>query len=153
MSNSVNPGTAAHQACLSFTISWSEVKWKFLSHVWLPPCGLYSPWNSLGQNTGVGSLPFLQGFFPAQGSNPGLLHCRGILYQLSHKGNPLLFDLRPNYGGGKEDISELLQKVPFMDCCSQETKKHKPAIRPLVSYCLAFATYTPHRGVYVILTL
>ena len=38
--------------------------------------GLYSLWNSLGQNTGVGSLSFLQGIFPTQGSNPGLLHCR-----------------------------------------------------------------------------
>ena len=48
--------------------------------------GLYSPWNSPGQNTGVGSLSLLQGIFPTQGSNPGLLHCRQILYQLSHKG-------------------------------------------------------------------
>ena len=53
----------------------------------LRPGGLYSPWNSLGQNTGVGSLSLLQGIFPTQGSNPGLLHCRQILYQLSHKGN------------------------------------------------------------------
>ena len=50
--------------------------------------GLYSPWNSPGQNTGVGSLSLLQGIFPTQGSNPGLLHCRWILYQLSHKGSP-----------------------------------------------------------------
>ena len=54
----------------------------------LRPHGLYSPWNSLGQNTGVGSLSLLQGIFPTQGLNPGLLHCRQILYQLSHKGNP-----------------------------------------------------------------
>ena len=47
----------------------------------------YSPWNSPGQNTGVGSLSLLQGIFPTQGSNPGLLHCRRILYQLSHKGH------------------------------------------------------------------
>ena len=47
--------------------------------------GLYSPWNSPGQNTGVGSISLLQGFFPTQGLNPGLLHCRQILYQLSHK--------------------------------------------------------------------
>ena len=47
--------------------------------------GLYSPWNSLGQNTGVGSLSLLQGIFPTQGLNPGLLHYRQILYQLSHK--------------------------------------------------------------------
>ena len=50
--------------------------------------GLYSPWNSPGQNTGVGSFPLLQGIFPTQGSNPGLPHCRQILYQLSHKGSP-----------------------------------------------------------------
>ena len=50
--------------------------------------GLYSPWNSPGQNTGVGSLSLLQGIFPTQGSNPGLLHCRRILYQLSRKGSP-----------------------------------------------------------------
>ena len=48
----------------------------------------YSPWNSLGQNTGVGSLSLLQGIFPTQGSNPGLLHCRRILYDLSHKRSP-----------------------------------------------------------------
>ena len=92
----------------------------------LQPNGLYSPWNSLGQNTGVGSLSLLQGIFSTQGSNPGLpalqvdslpaeplekpkntgvrslsllqgifltqelnrglLHCRQILYQLSHEG-------------------------------------------------------------------
>ena len=55
----------------------------------LQPHGLYSPWNSPGQNTGVGSLSLLQGIFPSQGSNPGLLHCRRILYQLSHKWSPL----------------------------------------------------------------
>ena len=52
------------------------------------PHGLYSPWNSAGQNTGVGSLSLLQGIFPTQGLNPGLWHCRQILYQLSHKGSP-----------------------------------------------------------------
>ena len=50
--------------------------------------GLYSPWNSLGQNTGVGSLSFLQGIFPTQGLNPGLPHCRQILYQLNHQRSP-----------------------------------------------------------------
>ena len=60
-------------------------KWKLLSHVRLfATHGLYSPWNSPGQNTGVGSLFLLQGSFPTQGLNPGLPHCRWILYQLSH---------------------------------------------------------------------
>ena len=54
-----------------------------LSHVQLR---LYSPWNSPGQNTGVSSLSLLQGIFPSQGLNPGLPHCRQILYQLSHQG-------------------------------------------------------------------
>ena len=56
----------------------------------LQPHGLYSPWNSPGQNTGVGSLFLLQGIFPIQGSNPGLLHCRQMLYQLSYQGSPTL---------------------------------------------------------------
>ena len=58
----------------------------------LRPHGLYSPWNSPGQNTEVGSLSLLQGIFPTQGSNPGLLHCRWILYQLSHKGSPRILE-------------------------------------------------------------
>ena len=46
--------------------------------------GLCSPWNSPGQIT-VGSYSLLQGIFPIQGLNPGVLHCTWILYQLSHK--------------------------------------------------------------------
>ena len=56
------------------------------------PHGLYSPWNSSGQGTEVGSLSLLQGIFPTQGSNPGLPNCRRILYQLSHKGNPRILE-------------------------------------------------------------
>ena len=52
----------------------------------------YSPWNSLGQNTGMSSFSLVQGIFPTPGSNPGLLHCRWILYQLSHKGSPRILD-------------------------------------------------------------
>ena len=51
---------------------------------------LYRPWNSPGQNTGVGSLSLLQGIFLTQGANPGLLQCRWILYQLSHQGSPTM---------------------------------------------------------------
>ena len=57
----------------------------------LRPHGLYSPWNSPGQNTGEGSLPLLQGIFPTQGSSSGLPRCGQILYQLSQShGNTLL---------------------------------------------------------------
>ena len=58
------------------------VKWKLL----------YSPWNSPGQNTGMGSLSLFQEIFPTQGSNPGLPHCRQILYQVSHKGSPRILE-------------------------------------------------------------
>ena len=65
-----------------------ERKWKSLSCVWLfaTPWTI-GPWNSPCQNTGVGSLFYLQGIFPTQGSNSSLPHCRWILYQLSHQGN------------------------------------------------------------------
>ena len=48
----------------------------------------FSPWNSPGQNTGVGSLSLLQRIFPPQESHQGLLHCRRILYQLNDQGSP-----------------------------------------------------------------
>ena len=58
----------------------------------LRPHGLYSPWNSPGWNTGVGSLSLLQGPFPTQGLKPGVPHCRRILYQLSHQGSPRILE-------------------------------------------------------------
>ena len=54
--------------------------------------GQYSPWNSPGQNTRMGSFSVLQGIFPTQGSNPGLWHCWQILYQMSHKGSPRILE-------------------------------------------------------------
>ena len=42
---------------------------------------------------GVHSHSLLQGIFPTQGSNPGLLHCRQILYRLSHQGSPEIFTI------------------------------------------------------------
>ena len=58
----------------------------------LRPYGLYRAWNFPGQNTGVGSLSLLQGIFPTQGLNPGLLHSRWNLYQLSHKWSPRILE-------------------------------------------------------------
>ena len=58
----------------------------------LQPHRLYGPWNSPGQNTGMGCLSLHQGIFPTQELNPGLLHCRQILYQLSHKGSPRILE-------------------------------------------------------------
>ena len=50
---------------------------------------LLCPWDSPGKNIGVGCHALLQGIFLTQGSNPGLLHCRQILYYLNHQGSPL----------------------------------------------------------------
>ena len=61
---------------------------------------LFDVGNSPGQNTGVGSLSLLQGIFPIQGSNPGLLHCRRILYQLSHKQSPRILECVYPYSSG-----------------------------------------------------
>ena len=65
----------------------------------LPPHGLKStrllcPWDSPGKKTGVGCHSLLQGIFPTQGSNLGLLHCRQILHHLIHQGSsPVTFSL------------------------------------------------------------
>ena len=53
----------------------------------LQPIRLLCPWNSPGKNTRVGSRSLLQGIFPIQGLNPGLLHYRHILNHLSHQGS------------------------------------------------------------------
>ena len=45
--------------------------------------------DSPGKNTGVGCHVLLEGIFPTQGRNPGLLHCRWIFYHLSHQGSPV----------------------------------------------------------------
>ena len=56
----------------------------------LPRSSVYGV--SPGKNTGVGCLSLLQGIFPTQGLNPDLPHCRHILYQLSHQGNPRILE-------------------------------------------------------------
>ena len=54
----------------------------------LYPARFFCSWNSPGKNTGVGSQSLLQGIFLTQGKNPCPLHCRQILYYLSHQGSP-----------------------------------------------------------------
>ena len=88
-SRSPRPRNRTWVSCIAgrFFTNWAirEARVK-VSHVrlFVTPC-IYPPWNSPGRDTGVGSLSFLQGIFPTQESNPGLLHCRQILYHLSHK--------------------------------------------------------------------
>ena len=61
--------------------------------------------NSPGQNSEVESLSFLQGIFPTQRLNPGLLHCRQILYHLSYQGSP----------SNSSDDTSLKQNTPYID--------------------------------------
>ena len=70
---------------------WSERCSVVFDSLWL--YGLYSPWNSPGQNTRVGSLSTFQQIFPIQGSNPGLPHCIQVLYcWKNHKGSPRILE-------------------------------------------------------------
>ena len=71
--------------------------------------GLYSPWNSPGQNVGVDSRSLFQGIFPTQGSNPGLPHFRQFLYQLSHQGS--LYSFRSKLS------STEFPCIPWPDTC------------------------------------
>ena len=74
------------------------------------PPGSSDHGDSPGKNTGVGCYALLQGIFPTQGSNPGLPHCKQILYGLSHQGSPRIL----------EWISSVTQSCPTlcdpMDC-------------------------------------
>ena len=72
-------------ACCSLLVTQS---WMTLQSHGLQPIRLLCPWDFPGKDTGVGCHFLLQGIFPTQGSNPGLLHCRQILYWLSYKGSP-----------------------------------------------------------------
>ena len=64
--------------------SWAYVTWFGLTLCDPMDCRarLLCPWDSPGKNTGVGCHSLLQGIFPTQGSNPGLLHCKQMLYHL-----------------------------------------------------------------------
>ena len=80
--------------------SCSVVSYSVLSHG-LQPARLLCPRDRLptpGKDTGVGSLSLLHGIFLTQGSNPGLLHCRRILYHLSHQGSTWILT-SPQKGG------------------------------------------------------
>ena len=91
--------TSSVYSCHFFLISSASVKLVSVSHSVVPdslrlhglqPTRFLCPWDFPGKDTGVGCHFLLQGIFPTQGSNPGLLHCRQILYWVSYKGSLLL---------------------------------------------------------------
>ena len=93
---------------------------------------IYSPWNSPGQNTGVGTLSLLHGIFPTQGSKPGLLHSGWILYQLSHKGSPsVVKPLTKNHTMSvwlQNSLPKLLRRHPPTALYFTEKKKKKTEV-------------------------
>ena len=135
-------------------------KVKVLSHSvmfdFLQPYGLYfnrllCPWNSPGKNTGVGSHSLLQGSFLTQRLNPSL-HCRQILYHLSHQGSP--FQKAPSKSDGIKWWNfrpicvcvylEVL--VAPSDQCKKATPTHQLLGNSVTSIILLPCSYTSARG-------
>ena len=85
--SSLKPQHAISVMCLSLTKSL-QLYPLLCNPVDCSPPGSSVHGDSPGKNTGVGCHAVLQGIFPTQGSNPGLLHCRWILFCLSHQGSP-----------------------------------------------------------------
>ena len=85
------------------------------------------PWNSPGQNTGVGSLSLLQGIFPTQSSNPGLPHYRQILDCLSHQGSQELIikSWVESIQGPCKELSHNTRKPPSLRWVSSGVWKDK----------------------------
>ena len=78
----------------------------------LNPVRLFvTPWDSPGKSTGVGCHFLLQGIFPTQGSNPGLLHSRRILYQLSYQGSIITIH---HIEFGASLVAQLVRNLPAM---------------------------------------
>ena len=80
------PMSGIRAGMLETTVGWRVSCSVMSDSLWTR--GLYPPGASVhgdspGKNTGVGCHALLQGIFPTQGSNPGLLHYRQILYWLS----------------------------------------------------------------------
>ena len=109
---------------------------------------LYSPQNFPGQNIRVGSLFLLQGILRTQGSNPGLLHCRQILYQLSHKGSATRFLFAPA-GRGPGAVSASSRDASFLGrvMWTLKFKKCQKSLKFLLIIVLRLAC--PCRCVYV----
>ena len=79
------------------------------------PLGLFVHGDSPDKNTGVGCHSLLQGIFPTQGLNLGLLHCMQILYHLSHQRSPRtlleIFKKLPRWHSGRFD--PWVRKIPW----------------------------------------
>ena len=114
-----------------------EYKWSHsvmsnsLQHYGLYPTRVLSPWNFPGKSTGVGCRFLLQGIFPTQGLNLGLLHCRQTHYHLSHQGSRHYIDMLALF---TKFIRDVLGHMP--SCiewkCNINVKNYKAVISSAV---------------------
>ena len=72
---------------MRYPLTLTSVSPSVVSNSGTPRGCLLCPWNSLSKNSGVGCHALLQGIFPTQGLSLHLLHCKQILYHLSHQGS------------------------------------------------------------------
>ena len=99
----------------------------------LQPARLFCPWNSPGKNIRVGSHSLLQGIFLTQGLNLGLLHCRQILYSLSHQGSPRG---KEGHRGSSHLIASRLLFFSNVRVKSSPEKEDHPCLCVYVSVCV-----------------
>ena len=102
-----------------------------------PSARLLCPWDFPDKNTRVGSHFLLLGIFPTQWSNPGLLHCRQILYSLSHQGSPMY----PQFSSvqfSRSVVSDSLRPHESQNArppCPTATPRVHSDSRPLSQWC------------------
>ena len=103
-------------------LCWVTQLYPILCHPWT--IGLLWTWDFPGKNTGVGCHALLRGVFLTQGLNPGLTHCRQILYHLSHQGSPRILEWvdypfsretsQPRNGtGGSPALQEIVYQLSY----------------------------------------
>ena len=120
-----------------------QKKWKSLSPVLLfATPWTYSPWNSL--LTGVGNLSLLLEIFPTQRLNPGLQHCRQIIYQLSYKGIPRLLEWVAYPFSSGSSLPRNQTGVFFITDCQSKLSVHAHLDEHLKA--LSWQTCIPHHS-------
>ena len=85
----------------------------------LQPARLLGPWDSPGKNTGVGCHALLQGIFPTQEWNPGLMHGQVDSLPLSHQGSPKQYLSGLNSGPCQGECIQstyIIQGLISVDC-------------------------------------
>ena len=105
---------------------------------------LYSPWNSLGQNTAVGNLSPLQGIVPTQGLNPGSPALQAYSYQLSHRDAQEYWRGQPIPSPGDLPDPEIEPGSPALQADSLPTELHIVQLlliceHLLVAYCVCIS--------------